>query len=229
MRRTSCQRMQRLRCCASTASSAGRRRGRRRSHSGQRGAKAQPVGMAARLGTMPGMAAELLAGRFMPGRRRRAAASSAGGRRCRGGAGCGTPRATGPSSTIAAGIHHRDAVGDLGDDAEIVGDEEHAHAALALELAQQVEDLRLDGDVERGRRLVGDEQRRVAGERHGDRGALAHAAGELVRILAGAASRVGDADLSSRRDRRVQRLALAAGRGGRGSARRSGRRWCRPG
>ena len=33
---------------------------------------------------------------------------------------------------------------------------------------QQVEDLRLDGHVERRRRLVGDEQFRVAGERHGD-------------------------------------------------------------
>jgi hypothetical protein len=50
------------------------------------------------------------------------------------------------------------------------------------EVAQQVEDLGLDGDVERGGGLVGDEQARVAGERHGDHDALAHAAGELVRV-----------------------------------------------
>ena len=52
-----------------------------------------------------------------------------------------------------------------------------------LQLQHQVEDLRLDGDVERGGRLVGDQQRRIAGQRHGDHHALAHAAGELVRIV----------------------------------------------
>jgi hypothetical protein len=34
---------------------------------------------------------------------------------------------------------------------------------LLLELDHQVEDLRLDGDVERRRRLVGDQHLRVAG------------------------------------------------------------------
>ena len=38
------------------------------------------------------------------------------------------------------------------------------------------------GDVERRGRLVGDDQRRAAGERAGDHQALALAAGELVRI-----------------------------------------------
>ncbi len=43
------------------------------------------------------------------------------------------------------------------------------------------QDLRLHHHVERGRRLVGEQHLRVAGERHRDRRALAHAAGELVR------------------------------------------------
>ena len=47
--------------------------------------------------------------------------------------------------------------------------------------AQQVQDLRLDGDVERGGRLVGDQQLGVVGERHGDHHPLPLAAGELVR------------------------------------------------
>ena len=63
-----------------------------------------------------------------------------------------------------------------------------------LERAHQVENLGLDRHVERGGRLVGDEQLRVAGERHGDHHALAHAAGELVRILVDALFGVGDAD-----------------------------------
>ena len=53
---------------------------------------------------------------------------------------------------------------------------------------QQIEDLRLDGDVERRRRLVGDQQPRIAGDRHGDHHALVHAAGELVRKGATAGS-----------------------------------------
>ena len=52
------------------------------------------------------------------------------------------------------------------------------------------QDLRLDGDVERRGRLVGDQQLGVAGQRHRDHHALAHAAGELVRIFV-AARRAG--------------------------------------
>ena len=52
----------------------------------------------------------------------------------------------------------------------------------SVELPHQVEDLRLDRDVERGRRLVGDQQRGAAGERHRDDRALPHPAGELVRV-----------------------------------------------
>ena len=54
------------------------------------------------------------------------------------------------------GVHDRHAVRHAGDDAEIVGDQQDRHPALRLQLAQEVEHLRLDGDVERGRRLVGD-------------------------------------------------------------------------
>ena len=54
--------------------------------------------------------------------------------------------------------------------------------ALALQLAQQVEDLRLDRHVQRRRRLVGDQQPRARRQRHRDHHALAHAAGHFVRI-----------------------------------------------
>ena len=76
--------------------------------------------------------------------------------------------------------------------------------SLRAQRAHQLEDLRLDGDVERGGRLVGDQQPRVAGERHRDHHALAHAARELVRIVVGA--------LLGRRDahpaQHLDRLAL---------------------
>ncbi len=55
-----------------------------------------------------------------------------------------------------------------------------------LRRLQLVEHLRLDGDVERGGRLVGDHQLRVERDRRGDQRALAQAAGELVGPLLGA-------------------------------------------
>ena len=51
-----------------------------------------------------------------------------------------------------------------------------AMPCCVLQLAQQVEDLRLGRHVERGRRLVGDQQARIAGERHRDHRPLAQAA-----------------------------------------------------
>ena len=72
---------------------------------------------------------------------------------------------------------------------------------------KQVEDLRLHGDVERGRRLVGDDQARLAGERHGDHHALAHAAGILVRVGREPARRVGNAHAAEQLLGRVERLA----------------------
>ena len=65
----------------------------------------------------------------------------------------------------------------------------HRHAEFALQVGEQMQDLRLDRDVERRRRLVGDDQRRAAHQRHRDHHALAQPAGELVRILARGARR----------------------------------------
>ena len=59
-----------------------------------------------------------------------------------------------------AAVHDQDVVGQLGDDAEVVGDDDDRGAELLLQVADQVEDLRLHGDVERGGRLVGDQQLR---------------------------------------------------------------------
>ena len=84
---------------------------------------------------------------------------------------------------------------DLAHDAEVVGDEQKRHAEPLLEVLQQLDDLRLHGDVERGGRLVGDEQIGLVGERHGDHDALALAAGQLVRIAPKPRLRFGNADL----------------------------------
>jgi hypothetical protein len=50
-------------------------------------------------------------------------------------------------------------------DRQVVGDEDQRQAEVALQLAQQVEHLRLDRHVQRGDGLVGDDHLRVERQR----------------------------------------------------------------
>ena len=92
----------------------------------------------------------------------RCAGSSGSGPACRDGSGLANSSSTGASSTTRPAYitTTRCAVSATTPIAwviSIIG-----HAEPRLHLPQQVEDLRLDGDVERGGRLVGDQQLRVA-------------------------------------------------------------------
>ena len=66
--------------------------------------------------------------------------------------------------------------------AHVVGDEDDRGAHLLLEVADQRQHVLLHHDVERGGRLVGDDEFGIADGREPDGDALAHAARELVRI-----------------------------------------------
>jgi hypothetical protein len=79
-------------------------------------------------------------------------------------------------------VHDRHSIGEIAHHAEIVRDEEIGEAELLLEVAQQVQHLRLDRDVERRGGLVADEELRLDRERARDADALALAARELVRV-----------------------------------------------
>ena len=105
-----------------------------------------------------------------------------------------------------AGIHHGDLVADLGDHAEIVRDQNDCGSARGFQLAHQIEDLRLQRDVERGGRLVRDQQLRIAGQRHRDHHALTHAARELVRIFVDPLVGRGDMDAAQQFDRALAGL-----------------------
>ncbi|SCB34453.1 hypothetical protein GA0061099_1005182 [Bradyrhizobium yuanmingense] len=94
----------------------------------------------------------------------------------------------------AAGIHHRDAVAILRDDAEVVADQHHGHAELAADRGEQLQDLCLNGGIERSGRLVRDQEIGIPGQRHRDHDALDLAAGEFVRIGLEPAASVGNAD-----------------------------------
>ena len=65
---------------------------------------------------------------------------------------------------------------------KVVGDENHRQAVFLLEVEQEVEDLRLDGDVQGADRLVADEEGRPEGKGPRDGHPLALSPGELVRV-----------------------------------------------
>ena len=101
--------------------------------------------------------------------------------------------APGPLDHLA-GVEDVDRVAEPGHHPEVVGDHHQRRAGLVDQVLEQGEDLRLDGHVQRRRRLVGDQQARLAGQRDGDQRPLPHAAGELVRELLEPPRRVRDAD-----------------------------------
>jgi len=73
-------------------------------------------------------------------------------------------------------VHHRDRIGEIAHDREIVRDEDERGAARGLDLGQEIHDRHLHRDVERGHRLIGHDHVGIAGERACDRGALLLAA-----------------------------------------------------
>ncbi|OEV00489.1 hypothetical protein AN217_24795 [Streptomyces qinglanensis] len=80
-----------------------------------------------------------------------------------------------------AEVHHRDPLREVPHDRQVVGDEDEGDPQIPLNLLEQVDDLGLDGDVQRRDRLVGHDQLRLQGQGAGDADPLALAAGELVR------------------------------------------------
>ena len=82
----------------------------------------------------------------------------------------------------AAGVHDDHVVTHLSDHPEVMRDQDDRRVGAPAEIAEQFQDLRLSGDIERRGRLVGDQQRRVVDQRHRDHHALAHTAGKLVRV-----------------------------------------------
>src|ERR1044072_8080171 len=103
-------------------------------------------------------------------------------------------------------VHDSHAVCDFGDDAEVVRDEQDGEVARAAQLVYQLKYLRLDGHVERGRRLVGDGQTRVARARPRNHHDLPPPARGRVRVVVGATARVRDGYLAHRFDGPLARL-----------------------
>ena len=78
-----------------------------------------------------------------------------------------------------------DAVADKANHRQVVGDEQIGQIPLLLQLGQQVQNLRTDGNVQRGDRLVGNDEVRFHDQRPGNADSLTLAAGELMGEAAG--------------------------------------------
>ena len=149
-------------------------------------------------------------GQFSSGRRLRCWGWSAEAPSCRGVSGHGR-RVHRPLLDHPAQVHDHDFIGHLGDHAQVVGDEHDRHAATAsCRIAHQVQNLRLGGHVQRRRRLIGDKSW-AAGERHGDHGALAHAAAQLEGISVESLSGLGMPTGCSRSIARSRASSLLTG------------------
>jgi hypothetical protein len=79
-------------------------------------------------------------------------------------------------------VHDGDAIADVFYNPEIVRDEQVGETELVSQVHQEVQNLRLDGDVEGGDGFVGDNQLRMKGDSPGNPDSLALTSAELVGV-----------------------------------------------
>ncbi len=104
-------------------------------------------------------------------------------------------------STTLPFLHHDDLIAIGRGKAQVMGDQDGGHAALAREFHHEFHHGFLCRHIEAGGRLVRDQQLRTTSQRQRDHDALAHAAGEFERIGMIALAWPRDADLLKNLDR----------------------------
>ena len=96
----------------------------------------------------------------------------------------------------SSGVHHRDLIGEVGDDREIVGDVQRSDLVRMTQLADRCQDVSLCADIEAGGRLVEDDHPWTAGECDREDDTLLLAARQLVGVAAQELARAGQRDLA---------------------------------
>ena len=79
--------------------------------------------------------------------------------------------------------HHNDTVCHLGHHPHVMRDQDNRRPQVALQIAEQVQHLALNGHIKCRRRLIRNEHLRTQGNRHRDHHPLPHPARQFVRIL----------------------------------------------
>ena len=77
-------------------------------------------------------------------------------------------------------VHHHYLVGHAADDRQVVADVDDGHVEVILQFLNQLQDLGLNRHIQRGGGFVRNQQGRIAGQRHGNHGPLAHAARQFM-------------------------------------------------
>ena len=90
-------------------------------------------------------------------------------------------------------IHHRQIIRHPIDNRQIVGDQQNRHPQLPLQIAQQIQDLRLDRHIQSGCGLIRHQQPGLGRQGHRDHYPLLHAARELEGKIPGPQFRGGNA------------------------------------
>ncbi|MNI38923.1 hypothetical protein D3C73_930840 [compost metagenome] len=90
-------------------------------------------------------------------------------------------------------LHHKHPIGKARDNCQIMTDQKQCVPGLAP-LGQKVKDLFLHGGIQRRRRFVCDQQRRISCDGRGDQRPLSQAAGKLMRILPQSPVGIGNSD-----------------------------------
>ena len=78
-------------------------------------------------------------------------------------------------------IHNRNTVGDLCDDTEVVSNKDNTRLVFFLQVFDKIENLCLNGYVERRRRFIGNDKLRITRQCSCDKYPLPHSAGKLMR------------------------------------------------
>ena len=104
-------------------------------------------------------------------------------RACRDGRGRSITSDGGSEFDDLSEIHHGNAIGDVFHDRQIVRDEDEREIHLPAKLRKQIQDLRLDRNIERRHGFIGDDHLGIQRERARDRDALTLSAGKFVRIF----------------------------------------------
>ncbi len=106
-------------------------------------------------------------------------------------------------------IHDRHPIRRAGNDAHVMGDQDHTDISLVHKVADQLQNLRLDRHVQGGCRLVGDDHIRLGTKCQRDHHTLAHPARHLVRIVVNTGLGTGDPHIFQKLDGTAARFSLA--------------------
>ena len=106
-------------------------------------------------------------------------------------------------------IHDIHQIADLRHNAQIVGNQENGGASLLLEAAHELQNLRLNGHIQRGSRLVGNNQIWLTDHGGADHHPLTQAAAELMGIAVVPALRLRDPHAAEHLDYLALRLIPA--------------------